>query len=229
MSWPNVTKILGTEGYRNSKGAPFKNSSVQMVNKRFNEGKHIQVPIYPSTESDSVTQGDSLPAQESVTLPETVQDTELHTATVIHSETVQDTSPVGGPVVDITTVQDSVIPEQEEPVAQEISPVLQEEPTPMTETNTLINTVQDTRDMAELLTWWRQTKGGVTVTDVKPEFRRDATQTKTVRLSTRMIKDAESKMRTDRARTGGSFNGLVEVLLWEYLDRGPEYVEQRQD
>jgi hypothetical protein len=63
--------------------------------------------------------------------------------------------------------------------------------------------------------------------DIKPDFARGETCTKTIRLSTAMVEAAERKARTqDKAVTHGSFSGLVEYLLWRYLDSSPDYLKR---
>ena len=60
---------------------------------------------------------------------------------------------------------------------------------------------------------------------VKRQFKRKKTATRSVRLDESMLKDAEKKARKERSKTGGTFNGLVEVLVWRYLNCPTQYVE----
>ena len=59
----------------------------------------------------------------------------------------------------------------------------------------------------------------------RPEFKRGKTTTRSVRLSKDMLKAAEKKARQEKIRTGGSFNSLVEWLIWQYLDRDAKFIE----
>jgi hypothetical protein len=97
----------------------------------------------------------------------------------------------------------------------------------------------DMNDLMDMLTWWRSGGAkGMQVAQaqqageimVKPDFIRDETCTKTIRLSTAMVEAAERKARTqDKARTHGSFSGLVEYLLWRYLDSSEEFLKRDDD
>jgi hypothetical protein len=59
----------------------------------------------------------------------------------------------------------------------------------------------------------------------RPKFKRGKeTSTRTVRLGNQLIGDAEEYARTHRAETGGTFSGLVELLLWERLGRKSKYL-----
>jgi hypothetical protein len=81
--------------------------------------------------------------------------------------------------------------------------------------------------LLEICEWWRgwKRKGDLTVREARPIFQRGKTVTRSVRLDKRLLAAAEAKARKERIATGGTFNALVELLLWEYLDRDPKYVE----
>ena len=89
------------------------------------------------------------------------------------------------------------------------------------------------RDLAELLDWWRKRKesGIDTVKSeiaVRPNFKRggkEDTVTRSVRIGKELAEAAEKRARIERALTGGSFSGLVEYLLWDFLGRDPKFLE----
>ncbi|MFH0826066.1 MAG: hypothetical protein V2B18_25210 [Pseudomonadota bacterium] len=95
----------------------------------------------------------------------------------------------------------------------------------------------DMNDFMDMLTWWqgggaRGMQGAIQTPEVmvKPDFVRDETITKTIRLSVAMVEAAEKKARTqDKAVTHGSFSGLIEWLLWRYLDSSDEYLKAADD
>ncbi len=80
-------------------------------------------------------------------------------------------------------------------------------------------------DIREMLKWWKDHGGPRApmpgTTQVRPDFKRGKAQVdqviKTVRIHKDMARMAERRAKEEKARTGGTFNGLVEVLLWEYL------------
>jgi len=63
----------------------------------------------------------------------------------------------------------------------------------------------------------------------RPRFRRDQTATRTIRLSKRMIKLAEQRAKRFKHVSGGTFSGLVELLLFEELGQPEELVLQPDD
>ena len=68
-------------------------------------------------------------------------------------------------------------------------------------------------------------KAGLDLTE-RPRFKRAATITKTIRLSETLVEDAQGLCEKQRAVTGGSFSGLVELLLWRYLGSDPKYLQE---
>jgi len=80
--------------------------------------------------------------------------------------------------------------------------------------------------LVELLNAWEQRKELI-MEDLteRPRFNRaGGTVTKTIRLAKTLVEDAERLAEKQRAITGGSFSGLVELLLWRYLGSDPRYV-----
>jgi len=81
--------------------------------------------------------------------------------------------------------------------------------------------------LMEIVEWWKaqKTEKELIKTELVPRFKRTKTATRSVRLDQALLEAAEKKARKDRARTGGNFNSLVEVLVWQYLGRPSKYVE----
>lgn len=89
---------------------------------------------------------------------------------------------------------------------------------------------EDLEDLIEMLNWWRNRKetSDVATTEIRPVFKRGVTTARSVRLNQSMMHEAEQKAKQERIKTGGTFNGLVELLVWEYLGKPPVYVEESE-
>ncbi len=87
-------------------------------------------------------------------------------------------------------------------------------------------------ELERMLQWWRQEQA-TTVEDTgkpRPKFKRGKdTTTRTVRLGTALIKDAEKYAKKHEAETGGTFSGLVELLLWERLGKKSKHIIVKKD
>jgi hypothetical protein len=89
------------------------------------------------------------------------------------------------------------------------------------------------RELAELLEWWRARKeaGIDKVTQeiaVRPNFKRGGKSdsvTRSIRIGKDLAEAAEKRAKKEKALTGGSFSGLVEYLLWDFLGRDPKFLE----
>lgn len=90
-------------------------------------------------------------------------------------------------------------------------------------------------DLLAMLDWWMaldkapeqvaQEKDSSVTPKQRPMFLRHPNATKTIRLSKRMIELAEAAAAKEKLLTGGSFSGLVEMLLWEYLGKPDDLIE----
>jgi hypothetical protein len=82
--------------------------------------------------------------------------------------------------------------------------------------------------LLDMAAWWQEHKDKMLMPLplARPRFRRTkGGTTRSIRLEQAMIDKAIAKARKDPDRTGGTFNTLVEVLLWEYLGRPKDLVE----
>jgi len=130
---------------------------------------------------------------------------------------------VGQSTVSHTESQSMTPEEPQEPVIQQEHTVLQLPP----------ETVQD---LLIMLTWWKEHGKGIdmqaaTPVQKRPNFKRGSskdTGTKTVRLSKGLIRDAERYAKR-HTWTGGTFNGLVELLIWEALGRPEKHIIPESD
>lgn len=81
--------------------------------------------------------------------------------------------------------------------------------------------------LLEMAAWWKRNRGKMLMPlpGTRPQFHRKKSVLRSVRLDERLIKAAEKKAKEDRTATGGTFNTLVELLLWQYLGQPPEFLE----
>jgi hypothetical protein len=87
---------------------------------------------------------------------------------------------------------------------------------------------EEVSTMKDMIQWWEENQGRPKLTEVRPEFDRSETAVKTLRISKTLCEAAEEKAAKDRALTRGSFSGLVEYLLWSYLDRDEKFLRKEQ-
>lgn len=115
---------------------------------------------------------------------------------------------------------------QSERTSDGASPVTQEK----THDSALAAFTDDTvNELLQMLDWWRERKDQSLSDEApiqeRPVFKRGAdTTTKTIRIGKELFRDAERKAKKERALTGGTFSGLVELLLWKHLGFDPKYL-----
>lgn len=81
-------------------------------------------------------------------------------------------------------------------------------------------------DLKDLLEWWRQKKGSpLREIQARPVFK-GTRRNSGFHINAEILKRAMKKVKTDKVRTGGSLSMLVELLLWEYLDKPEDLLEQ---
>ncbi|MGO9570154.1 MAG: hypothetical protein ACLP5H_21705 [Desulfomonilaceae bacterium] len=88
-------------------------------------------------------------------------------------------------------------------------------------------------ELLSMLAWWRAQKDQPSLTSVpiqeRPTFKRGAdTITKTIRIGKALFQDAQRLAKKQRALTGGTFSGLVELLLWERLGCDNKYLRKEE-
>lgn len=58
-----------------------------------------------------------------------------------------------------------------------------------------------------------------------PKFKSKKKVARLISLDKKMLRAAEKKARQENNEVGGSFDRLVEVLIWNYLDCDPQFIE----
>ncbi|MFZ5868558.1 MAG: hypothetical protein ACOYXY_21920 [Thermodesulfobacteriota bacterium] len=81
--------------------------------------------------------------------------------------------------------------------------------------------------LLEMAAWWKRNRDKMLMPlpGTRPIFHRKKSVLRSVRLDERLIKAAEKKAKEERATTGGGFNQLVELLVWQWLGRPTEFLE----
>ena len=121
----------------------------------------------------------------------------------------------------VTRHKESVL--QPAQITEEKGPGVTQEPCPL-----LRVPAETLQELLSMLEWWKDTQQEPTcpTVTVRPYFKREPDVTKTIRLSAELVRRAEQKARyQDKARTGGHFSGLCEILLWEYLGCPDDLIE----
>ncbi|MEI7450688.1 MAG: hypothetical protein WCJ75_13805 [Desulfomonile sp.] len=82
------------------------------------------------------------------------------------------------------------------------------------------NCLDDETTLREVAAWWREGNGRL-VQERQGGERPDLAGPRriaSIRICEPLHKASVIKAKADNARTGGSFSGLVQFLLWQYLD-----------
>jgi DNA-binding Lrp family transcriptional regulator len=86
-----------------------------------------------------------------------------------------------------------------------------------------------TREIAESLrefsAWWKRNKAQLAheLPRERPKFHRKKLVKRSVELSMELVKAAEKKAAREKRMTGGDLDSLIELLLWDFLDRDPRF------
>lgn len=118
------------------------------------------------------------------------------------------------------TVQSATLQDSEgidEPARQESARVLQ-------------LSDNDADELHELLNWWKLNKGAIMpkTIDIRPSFKRGTVQeqkTVTFRFNQKLLARAKELAISKKSLTGGTLNGLVEVLLWQALGSPDDLID----
>ncbi|AFM24887.1 hypothetical protein [Desulfomonile tiedjei] len=135
-----------------------------------------------------------------------------HIEFAIQPNAVQDTRP---DEIQCAPLQDSE--PIDEPARQESASVIQ------------LND-HDAGELNELLTWWKENKGVMMPKpiDIRPSFKRGSVQeqkTVTFRFNQELLNRARELAVSKKSLTGGTLNGLVEVLLWQALGSPDDLID----
>ncbi len=88
-----------------------------------------------------------------------------------------------------------------------------------------------TREIAESLrefsAWWQRNKAQLAheLPRERPKFHRKKLVKRSVELSMELVKAAEKRAVREKRMTGGDFDSLIELLLWDFLDRDPRFTD----
>jgi len=80
--------------------------------------------------------------------------------------------------------------------------------------------------LLQMVEWWKRNRERILLPPLgtRPIFHRKKSVLRSVRLDERLIKAAERKAKEDRSASGGTFNTLVELLVWQWLGQPPEFL-----
>jgi hypothetical protein len=133
----------------------------------------------------------------------------------VQSDTLQDSEGIDEPVTQDSAMQDSE--PIDDPERQESARVLQ-------------LSDNDASELNELLQWWKENKGTMIPKpiDLRPSFKRGTVQeqkTVTFRFNKKLLARAKELAISKKSLTGGTLNGLVEVLIWQALGSPDDLIE----
>lgn len=83
---------------------------------------------------------------------------------------------------------------------------------------------EEVASLREIMAWWKSRKMGLKEVERRPIFRGETRNTG-IKINRELLNRALQKAKKERLRTGGSLSGLVEWLLWKYLDEPDDLIE----
>jgi len=78
--------------------------------------------------------------------------------------------------------------------------------------------------LREIISWWKSRRMGLEEVERRPIFK-GQTRNTGIKINEELLNRAVQRAKKERLRTGGSFSGLVEWLLWKYLDEPDDLIE----
>jgi hypothetical protein len=78
----------------------------------------------------------------------------------------------------------------------------------------------------DMIQWWESRRMRLDEIERRPVFK-GATRNTGININEELLNRAVQKAKKERLRTGGSLSGLVEFLLWKYLDEPQDIIESR--
>ncbi len=85
---------------------------------------------------------------------------------------------------------------------------------------------EENTELREMLSWWKSKGIGLDAIERRPIFK-GQTRNTGIKINEELLERAVIKAKKERLRTGGSLSGLIEWLLWKYLDEPADLVESR--
>lgn len=83
---------------------------------------------------------------------------------------------------------------------------------------------EEVASLREIIAWWKSRKMGLGEIERRPIFKGEPRNTG-IKINGELLNRALQKAKKERLRTGGSLSGLVEWLLWKYLDEPEDLIE----
>lgn len=80
--------------------------------------------------------------------------------------------------------------------------------------------------LREIVSWWESRRMGLDYIERRPIFK-GQTRNTGIKINQELLNRAVQKAKKERLRTGGSLSGLVELLLWKYLDEPDDLIESQ--
>ena len=78
----------------------------------------------------------------------------------------------------------------------------------------------------DMISWWESRRMRLDEIERRPIFK-GQTRNTGININEELLNRAVQKAKKERLRTGGSLSGLVEFLLWKYLDEPQDIIESR--
>lgn len=78
--------------------------------------------------------------------------------------------------------------------------------------------------LREIISWWESRSIGLETFERRPIFK-GQTRNTGIKINEELLNRAVQKAKKERLRTGGSLSGLVEWLIWKYLDEPDDLIE----
>lgn len=80
--------------------------------------------------------------------------------------------------------------------------------------------------LREIISRWKSGRMGLDRIERRPVFKGETRNTG-IQINRELLNRAIQKAKKERLRTGGSLSGLVELLLWKYLDEPDDLIESK--
>lgn len=150
---------------------------------------------------------------------------ETHDESDTDTSVTHNTTQVTQEILPDVTQETTVVTQEESP--QSNTDVTQDELPKHTETQSVTEElIEQMRAVAKAVYQEMQHTETQSVTDVRPVFKRGETDARSVRLDKKMMQAAIEKAQKERVKTGGTLNGLIELLVWEYLGCPDDFIEK---
>lgn len=76
----------------------------------------------------------------------------------------------------------------------------------------------------EIISWWKSRRVRLEEVERRPVFK-GPTRNTGIKINEELLHRAAQKAKKEKLRTGGSLSGLIELLLWKYLDEPDDLIE----